>query len=171
MDVLPEWSDPKRILLLTYDRLDHVLTTYANMLVGVPGDRGSITKASRVRRGDWALIRVSSIPEFMASRPAMILDKPRLPALGDPAPEPLWEAETESQKVIYPLRIPVLFEGGPKTKPGCINWETMAGLGFRGKDGYRLETPQQWGIKFSCNVLEDPVEVSAFVALIKRCVL
>lgn len=38
-----------------------------------------------------------------------------------------------------------------------------------GKDGYLLETPQQWGKKSTTNVLTDPTEVDAFVDLILHC--
>jgi hypothetical protein len=81
----------------------------------------------------------------------------------------LWPAEIESASIIYPTRIPVSFEGGPKTRPGCINWESLAGLRLHGKDAFVLETAQQWGIKFKTNVIDDSVEVNALIDLISRC--
>ena len=163
------WQAPKRILLLTYDRPDHIITTYDHSVVGVPGDRGSQTRAGRVRPGDWVMIRLSQIGRFAAARPAMVTGRGSLQGLTSPYPALLWEAEKESGRIIYPFRIPVTFEGGPMTKPGCVNWQSLAELRLRGKDGFVLEVPQQWGIKFTTNVLDVPHEVSAFVDLVLRC--
>jgi hypothetical protein len=146
------WHRPKRILLLTYERADHIGTSYDQSVVGVPDLRASITKARRVFRGDWVLIRASDVPRFVASRPARVTGRPVEQRTGSSYPDLLWEAEREAGRVLYPLRIPVTFDGGPQTKPGCINWETLAALGFRGKDGFVLETPQQWGKKFTTNI-------------------
>ena len=165
------WPRPTRILLLTYDRADHAASSYDVGLVGVPKDRGSITKASRVRKDDWVLIRISHISpdkpaltEFKATRPGRVIGK------GAEHTSLLWPEEIELQQVRYPFRIPVTFEGGPHTRSGCIDWGALSALRFRGKRGDLLETPQQWGIKFSTNVLEDVREVSAFLQLIERCV-
>lgn len=59
-----DWERPKRILLLTYEREDHLITSYKEGVLGVPKDRGSITKASQAFRGDWALVRITQYDEF-----------------------------------------------------------------------------------------------------------
>lgn len=163
------WPPPQRILLLTYDRADHIGPTCDHGIVGVPDDRGSITRARRVRLNDWVVVRLSKEPEFRASRPMRVTGKPFLYSEKADLPRLLWQAEEEAGRVLYPLRIPVSSQGGPQTRKGCINWDTLASLRLRGRDGYVLETPQQWGIKFKTNVLEDPAEVAAFVGLIGRC--
>lgn len=163
------WSPPQRILLLTYDRADHIGPTVDHGVVGVPDDRGSITRARRVRVNDWVLVRISREAEFRASRPMRVTGRPFLQSEKDGLPDLLWQAEEEAGRVLYPLRIPVSFAGGPQTRVGCINWETLAALRLRGQGGYVLETPQQWGIKFNTNVLDIPHEVAALTALIERC--
>jgi len=163
------WQKPARILLLTYERTDHALTSYEQNVVGVPGDRGSITRARKVRKGDWVLIRLSDWPGFRASRPALITGRAVVQGEGSPYPNLLWPAELDQQKIIYPVRIPVTFEGGPQTRSGCVNWDSLAALRLRGKDGFVLETPQQWGVKFKTNVLDDPNDVALFLDLLRRC--
>lgn len=88
---------------------------------------------------------------------------------GSKYPDFLWDAEQESSQVIYPFRIPVSFEGGPRTRARCINWQSLAQLQLKGHDGCVLESPQQWGIKFTTNILEAPDQVDAFLALIISC--
>jgi len=163
------WPRPARILLLTYDRADHLVTTADYSVIGIPKDRASVTKAKRVRADDWFLIRLSEVAEFRASRPGRITGRGLRQTPGSPYPNLLWPEEVESSNIVYPFRIPITFEGGPPTKPGCISWTTLIDLGLRGKDGSRLETPQQWGIKFRTNILEDPGEVDSFLKLIARC--
>lgn len=165
----PQWPLPKRILLLTYDRLDHLITTVEHSVVGIPADRASKTKASQVRIGDWVLIRVSTVAEFKSSKPARVVGKAVIQKEKSQYPDLLWEEEQEQSRVIFPLRIPVTFDGGPQTKSGCVSWEALEALRFRGKDGYLLETRQQWGKKFTTNVIDAPTEVSAFVDLLVRC--
>ena len=163
------WPKPARILLLTYDRADHISTSYRSSLIGVAGDRANATKLKQMRKDDWVLIRISTFPGFQASRPARIVGKVIDQRRGSPYPELLWEEEIETSAIVYPLRIPVSFADGPRTKPGCVNWESLAALRLRGKDGAVLEDPQQWGIKFKTNVLADPSEVDAMLDLIARC--
>jgi hypothetical protein len=163
------WSHPKRILLLTYKRSDHLATTFDNCVVGIPDHRASITKAKSVRSGDWVLIRLSESGAFAASRPARVAGMPVEQRLGAPYPNLLWPEEVEVGKILFPLRIPVTFEGGPRTRPGCVNFESLSALRLRGKDGYRLDSPQQWGKKFTTNVLDSPNDVAAFVELLLRC--
>lgn len=163
------WPTPAQVLLLTYERADHVVTTLDHSVVGIPSDRASITKASRTRIGDWVLIRISELPNFIAGPPARVTGKPIRQGPKSPYPDLLWEAEKEQARVLYPLRIPVTFDGSPHTIPGCINWDSLARLQFRGSDGYLIETPHQWGKKFTTNVIENPREVNDLVELIRRC--
>src|SRR5687768_6564885 len=90
------WHRPARILLLTYNRVEHLLTTYRHGVIGVPGDPANETKLKRMRPGDWILIRVSDFDAFQASRPARITGRfidQRKP--GSPYPTSLWEEEIE----------------------------------------------------------------------------
>ena len=163
------WSRPNRILLLTYNRPEHISTTYRQGVIGVPNERANETKLKRMRVGDWVLIRVSAFEEFQAARPARItgrfIDQRKV---GSPYAPLLWEEELELGRIVYPFRIPVSFEGGPHTKAKCVNWKSLASLGLRGKDGALLEDPQQWGIKFKTNVLDDPSEVDRFLDLLAQ---
>jgi hypothetical protein len=163
------WPTPAQILLLTYERADHLITTLDHSVVGIPSDLASITKASRARIGDWVLIRISELAKFVAGPPARVIGKPLKQGPNSAYPDLLWEAEEERGQILYPLRIPVTFDGGPHTKPGCINWESLARLRFRGTDGYLTETPQQWGKKFTTNVIDNPGEVHDLVQLIEQC--
>jgi hypothetical protein len=78
----------------------------------------------------------------------------------------LWPEEVESGKLIYPFRIPVTFSGAPKVKSGSFTWEALRALSFRGTNRQRLDSPQQWGIKFSGNVIDNRREVDALVDFI-----
>ena len=120
------WPLPTRILLLTYSRIEHVSTSYKHSVIVVPGDRASGTKLKRMRVGDRALVRVSEFEEFQASRPARITGKVVDQRRESPYPALLWEEEAQQSKLIYPFRMPVTFDNGPRTKPHCVNWKRSA---------------------------------------------
>lgn len=173
------WPRPSKILLATYYRLDHLETTIEHSVVGVRIDgKGSASKANQLTVGDWVLIRLSEFSNtifdhLLVHRPARVTGRAVLQKAGgsanSPWPERLWPEETERSKLVFPFRIPVTFDGGPSLRPDCFTWDSLRSLGLRGANGQPLVSPQQWGIKFDGNILDEPREVNAVVRLIEGC--
>jgi hypothetical protein len=172
------WPPPNRILLATYNRADHAITTKKQGVVGLPvHGRGLSAKIHELNVGDWVLIRISEFGteyrELIVVGPARIIDHAILEKSGSPNmnrwPTLLWPEEIETNRLVYPYRIPVTFMGGPSLSLGCITWEALRGLRFHTADGQALATPQQWGIKFSGTVVDRPNELAALTRLIEEC--
>lgn len=171
------WPHPTRILLTTYNRWDHAERTVERGVVGVRDDgAGSASKANRLRKDDWVLIRITEDKEafdhLFVLPPARVTGPSVLERLeqasGKPWPLLLWPEEVENGKLIFPLRIPVSFEGSLKKRVLKVTWESLAALRFRGHDGSLLETSLQWGIKFSGNIVDARWEVRALVTLVEK---
>jgi len=163
------WNTPLRVLLLTYNRHDHWRTTLRESVAGVrKDDAGSIGKAQRARKGDWVLIRDLSRPGLVLGPPAKVTDRPAMHHDGSSLPKLLWEEERERGLVLFPLRIPVTFDGTIPVRPERTNWKDLCDIGWRGSGGQFLDTPQRLGKKLAGNVITEPAEISALVALLLR---
>ncbi|MCC6246008.1 MAG: hypothetical protein IT353_24455 [Gemmatimonadaceae bacterium] len=175
MNNLRNWADPRRVFLLTYDRIDHLILTCKKGVVGVAVDGASCaSKANRLQEGDWLLLRLTEYKDLaehlLINPPCRVTGRPVLQRDNTPNaiwPELLWQEELEKQRMIYPMRIPVEFDDEVTWNPR-ITWDTLADLKLRGNDGAFLETPIQWGIKFACNVIDAPYEVRKVVSMIRR---
>ncbi len=169
-----DWPRPKQILLVTYNRLQHLGDTLDYGVVGIKRDgASSATKARVVRENDWVLIRASSLAKVAVTRPLRVTGRPIVQDANrgprSPYPDLLFEEEKESSRLIYQLRIPVTMEGGPRTKPNCVNWDSLSELSIIGRTGKAISEPQQWGRKFTANVIEHPREVRLLLELIVNC--
>lgn len=168
---IDQWPDPKRILLLTYDRLDHLSLSVDEGVIGVAEAAGNASKANKLRPGDWVLLRLTEYKELadhlLVYPPARVTGFPLLQGKrNSPWPDLLWPEEIETKSLKYVQRVPVAFDSHSEWAPH-LTWQSLAALRLKGNDGTLLETPGQWGIKFLCNVIEAPY-AQRMVALIRK---
>lgn len=169
------WPTPKKILLHTYDRANHLIESLEKGLVGVPDDgSAAASKANQIGVDDWVLLRLTEYkalashlllaPALRVCRPPFLQGKGR--GVDKDCPPLFWERERAENRVLYPFRIPVTWLDTPFSGLE-IRFDDLARSGFRSRQGRLLESPAQWGIKFSCSIVDTPHEIRKMLELLE----
>lgn len=162
------------MLLHTYNRLDHLVETIDHGVVGVPEDgASSSSKANRIKPGDWILLRITdariALEHLVLAPPLLVIAQPFLQFKAKDVnrwPELLWSEEKEVGKCIYPFRIPITHLGTPFQQLR-IRFADLGDSGIRGRNKRPLKAPNQWGMKFLCNVLDSRIEIKQILHLLR----
>lgn len=158
-----------RFFLYTYATRKNWDESKRTCVFGTWKDRtGLATKVQRLKRGDLIVIRNGECRHelkcFGAGRVfGDVFDQERF----SPYRDLLWKDEVEAGKVLYPMRVPVDFKGGPAVQLDRITWASLDGLGFRNAKGVPLKGAQSWAKKFSGNFLDAGQETERFAELIE----
>jgi len=169
-----------RFFLHTYDVEENWPITREQSVWGCKKDgAGLATKARQLSAGDIIIVRdavmesVNRFLGFSSCRPLAFFGYCTVAGpVFDQRPESpygalLWHDEKTERRIIYPIRVPVTFEGLPRLDLSQVTWESLDSLKFRNQKGALLCGRQAWAKKLMGNFIESANEVAAFSALLR----